>query len=185
MHACSTRSAHTQPLAPGDQPCKTWTPVVSQHAQLARSVDISNTETYRLSHQYLSRSTMQRGTQLCIVCILLFVCQCAAQGGSGRGKAKAAYAHPRSFSQWDHRLDKDPLVLVAFITAIIAGTLRMPVCINSHALNTVTAVPALLAESVNTLCPLQCLGSCLSCGNWCTTISMQQPSASGCAARDL
>ncbi|KAL0029129.1 hypothetical protein WJX77_009040 [Trebouxia sp. C0004] len=41
-------------------------------------------------------------------------------GGHGGTKAKVTYAHPRSFSQWDHRLDKDPLILVAFITAIIA-----------------------------------------------------------------
>lgn len=63
---------------------------------------------------------MQRGTQLCIACFLLLVCQCTAQGGRGN-TPKAVYANPRSFSQWDHSLDKDPLVLVAFIAAIISG----------------------------------------------------------------
>ncbi|KAL3159198.1 hypothetical protein ABBQ32_011179 [Trebouxia sp. C0010 RCD-2024] len=62
---------------------------------------------------------MHRSGQLFTACILLFVCQCAAQGGNG-GRAKAVYAQPRSFSQWDHRLDKDPLVLVAFIAAIVS-----------------------------------------------------------------
>ena len=66
---------------------------------------------------------MQRGTQMCIICVLLFVWQCAAQGGHGGTRAKATYAQPRSFSQWDHRLDKDPLILVAFITAVISGTI--------------------------------------------------------------
>lgn len=70
---------------------------------------------------------MHRSGQLFTACILLFVCQCAAQGGNG-GRAKAVYAQPRSFSQWDHRLDKDPLVLVAFIAAIVSGTSHMPMC---------------------------------------------------------
>lgn len=67
---------------------------------------------------------MQSSTQICTACILLFVCQCAAQGGNGGTTAKAIYARSRSFSQWDHGLDKDPLVLVAFIAAIISGTLH-------------------------------------------------------------
>ncbi|KAL3151708.1 hypothetical protein ABBQ38_012689 [Trebouxia sp. C0009 RCD-2024] len=62
---------------------------------------------------------MHRSTQLFTACILVFVCHCAAQGGNG-GKAKAVYAQPRSFSEWDHGLEKDPLVLVAFIAAIVS-----------------------------------------------------------------
>lgn len=63
---------------------------------------------------------MHRSTHLFTACILLFVCQCAAQGGNGGTRAKAVYAQPRSFGQWDHSLDKDPLVLVAFIAAIVS-----------------------------------------------------------------
>lgn len=70
---------------------------------------------------------MHRSTQLFTACILVFVCHCAAQGGNG-GKAKAVYAQPRSFSEWDHGLEKDPLVLVAFIAAIVSGTSHMPMC---------------------------------------------------------
>lgn len=63
---------------------------------------------------------MHHGAHLLAACFLLLVCQCAAQGGNGGAKAKTVYAQPRSFSQWDHSLDKDPLVLVAFIAAIVS-----------------------------------------------------------------
>ncbi|KAL0040125.1 hypothetical protein WJX79_007714 [Trebouxia sp. C0005] len=51
--------------------------------------------------------------------MLLLACQCAAQGG-GKSKTKATYARSRSFGQWEHGLHQDPLILVAFITAVVS-----------------------------------------------------------------
>lgn len=89
---------------------------------------------------------MQRGTQLCIACLLLLVCQCAAQGGGRGNTPKAVYANPRSFSQWDHSLDKDPLVLVAFIAAIISGTSQTFFGVSCTVYNLMTAVCAHFAD---------------------------------------
>ena len=46
------------------------------------------------------------------------IAQCAAQKAA---TPKATYAHQRDFSQYVHGLHKDPLVLVAFIAAVISG----------------------------------------------------------------
>ena len=46
------------------------------------------------------------------------VLQCAAQKAA---TPKATYAHQRDFSQYVYGLHKDPLVLVAFIAAVISG----------------------------------------------------------------
>lgn len=64
---------------------------------------------------------MQRCMQLWLVSALALVLQCAAQGGGNTGKAKSTYAHSRSFDQWEHALNQDPLILVAFITAVVSG----------------------------------------------------------------
>lgn len=76
---------------------------------------------------------MRRRMQLYVVCMLLLACQCAAQGG-GKSKTKATYARSRSFGQWEHGLHQDPLILVAFITAVVSGELCLnavckPVCL--------------------------------------------------------
>ena len=66
---------------------------------------------------------MRRGTLLWLTSVFILVHQCAAQGGGGnRGTtAKVTYAHPRTFGQWAHGLHVDPLVLVAFIAAVVSG----------------------------------------------------------------
>lgn len=91
---------------------------------------------------------MQRSTQLCIACLLMLVCQCAAQGGGRGDRPKAVYANPRSFSQWDHSLDKDPLVLVAFIAAIISGTSPTFLCVSSILQPNANCLRSLSAESL-------------------------------------
>lgn len=67
---------------------------------------------------------MRRYMQLRVACVLFLAYQCAAQGGGG-SRPKATYAPSRSFDQWEHGLHQDPLILVAFITAIVSGELRL------------------------------------------------------------
>ena len=130
---------------------------------------------------------MQRGTQLCVACVLLLVYQCAAQGGGGgHGKTTTAtYAHSRDFSQWTRGLHQDPLVLVAFITAVISGNQTNDAAIElllavaySQQFSTPSTYLSALSNS-----RLQFLDFCSSCGLWCMTTCMQQQSASGYAAK--
>lgn len=132
---------------------------------------------------------MRRGTQLCVACILLLVYQCAGQGGGGASKAKSTYAHPRDFSQWDRGLHQDPLVLVAFIMAIISGVTSCQHA--SSVLSQITLTTYVVGLSVlvwaipkASLLLSAVPGFLLIMWSLVTT-STQQPSTSSYAARDL
>ena len=114
---------------------------------------------------------MRRATQLCIACALLLVYQCAAQNGGGATKAKSTYAHSRTFGEWEHALHEDPLILVAFIAAVLSGALEAMQafgCLHSHWQHTFSQ------QVLTHCCVLQCLGFCLSCGLSCMITSTQQ-----------
>lgn len=68
---------------------------------------------------------MRQNFVLCVTVFLALAYQCAAQG-HGATTAKMTYAHSRDFNQYVHGLHKDPLVLVAFIAAVLSGATLYP-----------------------------------------------------------